>query len=97
MCAYICLWLGLLPNNFGTRNLSDNISDLRAQVIAYVALCEVCLSLCRCFDCFVGVRCVVCYDVQVAANHRGVALVNELVREYGFEVVCAYMQVYIVL
>ena len=25
---------GLLPNNFGTRNLADNISDLRAQVAA---------------------------------------------------------------
>ena len=24
---------GLLPGNFGTRNLSDNLSDLRAQVI----------------------------------------------------------------
>ena len=25
---------GLLPDNFGTRNISDNISDLRAQVAA---------------------------------------------------------------
>ena len=25
---------GKLPNNFGTRNLSDNISDLKAQVAA---------------------------------------------------------------
>lgn len=25
---------GQLPNNYGTRNLSDNISDLRAQVAA---------------------------------------------------------------
>lgn len=49
---------GLRPNNFGTRQLSDNISDLRAQV---------------------------------AANHRGAGLMQELVHEYGLDVVKAYM------
>jgi 5-oxoprolinase (ATP-hydrolysing) len=27
---------GKLPNNYGTRNLSDNLSDLKAQVAANV-------------------------------------------------------------
>lgn len=49
---------GLLPNNFGTRNLSENISDLKAQV---------------------------------AANHKGATLMLDLVHEYSFEVVQAYM------
>jgi 5-oxoprolinase (ATP-hydrolysing) len=49
---------GLLPNNWGTRNLSDNLSDLRAQV---------------------------------AANNRGVQLMQELVGEYSLDVVKAYM------
>jgi 5-oxoprolinase (ATP-hydrolysing) len=49
---------GKLPGNFGTRNLSDNISDLKAQV---------------------------------AANCKGAALVQELVKEYGLSVVHAYM------
>ena len=49
---------GLLPDNFGTRNLSDNLSDLRAQV---------------------------------AANTRGAGLMPELVKEYGLDVVQAYM------
>ena len=49
---------GKLPGNFGTRNLSDNISDLKAQV---------------------------------AANCKGAALVQELVKEYGLGVVHAYM------
>ena len=50
---------GKLPNNMGTRNLSDNISDLKAQV---------------------------------AANMRGATLMQELVAEYGLEVVQAYMR-----
>lgn len=49
---------GKLPGNYGTRNLSDNISDLRAQV---------------------------------AANHRGKLLIDELVKEYSLEVVQGYM------
>lgn len=49
---------GKLTGNFGTRNLSDNLSDLRAQV---------------------------------AANKRGAELMHELVREYGLDVVQAYM------
>jgi len=49
---------GLVPGNSGTRNLSDNISDLKAQV---------------------------------AANHRGAALMQELVEEYSLGVVQAYM------
>eukprot|EP00041_Stephanoeca_diplocostata_P036137 m.1303321 g.1303321 ORF g.1303321 m.1303321 type:complete len:1307 (-) comp24810_c0_seq15:248-4168(-) len=46
------------PNSSGTRKLSDNLSDLRAQV---------------------------------AANQRGIVLVNELVCECGLDVVLAYM------
>lgn len=42
----------------GTRNLHDNLSDLRAQV---------------------------------AANHKGILLIQELIREYSLEVVQAYM------
>lgn len=49
---------GKLTGNCGTRNLSDNLSDLRAQV---------------------------------AANTRGVQLMQELVGEYGLGVVKAYM------
>jgi 5-oxoprolinase (ATP-hydrolysing) len=50
---------GKLPGNHGTRNLSDNISDLKAQV---------------------------------AANHKGAALVDELCNEYTLSVVLAYMK-----
>ncbi|KDD76224.1 hydantoinase B/oxoprolinase, partial [Helicosporidium sp. ATCC 50920] len=46
------------PTVSGTRNLSDNVSDVKAQV---------------------------------AANTRGIALVKELVLEYGLPVVLAYM------
>ncbi|XP_062900752.1 5-oxoprolinase [Mobula hypostoma] len=47
-----------IPGSSGTRNLHDNLSDLRAQV---------------------------------AANQRGIQLVNELIDTYGLEVVQAYM------
>ncbi|GFR70176.1 5-oxoprolinase-like [Elysia marginata] len=47
------------PGSSGTRNLHDNLSDLRAQV---------------------------------AANHRGIKLITELINEYGLEVVQAYMK-----
>lgn len=47
-----------LPGNSGTRNLQDNISDLKAQV---------------------------------AANKKGAHLMQQLVDEYGLDVVCAYM------
>jgi 5-oxoprolinase (ATP-hydrolysing) len=43
----------------GTRNLSDNLSDLRAQV---------------------------------AANNKGIGLVNDLINKYGLDVVHAYMR-----
>ncbi|XP_063777232.1 5-oxoprolinase isoform X1 [Pseudophryne corroboree] len=49
---------GLIPGSSGTRNLHDNISDLRAQV---------------------------------AANQKGIQLVNELIDVYGLAVVQAYM------
>lgn len=49
---------GLIPGSSGTRNLHDNLSDLRAQV---------------------------------AANQKGIQLVNELIDLYGLEVVQAYM------
>ncbi|KAJ7338275.1 hypothetical protein JRQ81_011031 [Phrynocephalus forsythii] len=49
---------GRLPGSSGTRNLQDNLSDLRAQV---------------------------------AANQKGIQLVNELITQYGLEVVQAYM------
>ncbi|XP_062987330.1 5-oxoprolinase [Elgaria multicarinata webbii] len=49
---------GRLPGSSGTRNLHDNLSDLRAQV---------------------------------AANQKGIHLVNELIGQYGLEVVQAYM------
>uniref|UniRef100_UPI00398E6E08 5-oxoprolinase isoform X2 n=1 Tax=Pristiophorus japonicus TaxID=55135 RepID=UPI00398E6E08 len=47
-----------IPGSSGTRNLHDNLSDLRAQV---------------------------------AANRKGIQLVNELIDVYGLEVVQAYM------
>ncbi|XP_015172875.1 PREDICTED: 5-oxoprolinase isoform X1 [Polistes dominula] len=47
-----------IPGSSGTRNLSDNLSDLKAQI---------------------------------AANHRGTQLVNELIDIYGLDVVQAYM------
>ncbi|XP_059827580.1 5-oxoprolinase [Hypanus sabinus] len=47
-----------IAGSSGTRNLHDNLSDLRAQV---------------------------------AANQRGIQLVNELIDAYGLEVVQAYM------
>lgn len=46
------------PGATGTRNLSDNLSDLKAQV---------------------------------AANHKGIQLVTELIDAYGLNVVQAYM------
>ena len=46
------------PANSGTRRLSDNLSDLRAQV---------------------------------AANHKGIDLILEMVNHYGLKVVHAYM------
>ncbi|ETE56638.1 5-oxoprolinase, partial [Ophiophagus hannah] len=49
---------GQLPGSSGTRNLPDNLPDLRAQV---------------------------------AANQRGIQLVNELIGQYGLGVVQAYM------
>ncbi|XP_026467050.1 5-oxoprolinase-like [Ctenocephalides felis] len=49
---------GKLPNSSGTRNLADNISDLKAQI---------------------------------AANHKGIQLVGELISYYGLNVVQAYM------
>ncbi|XP_053322646.1 5-oxoprolinase [Spea bombifrons] len=49
---------GLIPGSSGTRNLHDNLSDLRAQV---------------------------------AANQKGIQLVNELIDAYRLEVVQAYM------
>lgn len=48
-----------IPGISGTRNLSDNLSDLQAQV---------------------------------AANTRGIALVHDLIAEYGLAVVQAYMR-----
>jgi 5-oxoprolinase (ATP-hydrolysing) len=47
-----------IPGISGTRNLSDNLSDLKAQV---------------------------------AANNRGIALVTDLIAEYGLPTVTAYM------
>lgn len=47
-----------IPGSSGTRNLRDNLSDLRAQV---------------------------------AANHKGIQLVNELIDFYSLDVVQAYM------
>ncbi|XP_043580840.1 5-oxoprolinase [Bombus pyrosoma] len=49
---------GKIPGSSGTRNLSDNLSDLKAQI---------------------------------AANHKGSLLVNELIDIYGLDVVQAYM------
>ncbi|XP_020286106.1 5-oxoprolinase [Pseudomyrmex gracilis] len=49
---------GKLPGNSGTRNLENNISDLKAQI---------------------------------AANQKGIKLVNELIEFYSLEVVQAYM------
>eukprot|EP00039_Didymoeca_costata_P007096 m.96244 g.96244 ORF g.96244 m.96244 type:complete len:1284 (-) comp13538_c0_seq1:326-4177(-) len=48
-----------IENSSGTRNLRENLSDLRAQI---------------------------------AANQRGITLVNELIDECGLEVVLAYMK-----
>ncbi|XP_015790141.1 5-oxoprolinase isoform X2 [Tetranychus urticae] len=50
---------GKEPGNFGSRNLFDNISDLKAQI---------------------------------AANQRGILLVNEMIRQYGLEGVQKYMK-----
>ncbi|XP_050573300.1 5-oxoprolinase [Bombus affinis] len=49
---------GKIPGSSGTRNLPDNLSDLKAQI---------------------------------AANHKGSLLVNELIDIYGLDVVQAYM------
>ncbi|KAK7086815.1 hypothetical protein SK128_027536 [Halocaridina rubra] len=49
---------GKIPGSSGTRNLQDNLSDLRAQV---------------------------------AANQKGIHLVNQLIDYYGLDVVQAYM------
>ncbi|XP_012343287.1 5-oxoprolinase isoform X1 [Apis florea] len=49
---------GKIAGSSGTRNLSDNLSDLKAQI---------------------------------AANHKGSLLVNELIDIYGLDVVQAYM------
>ena len=46
------------PPSSGTRNLRDNLSDLKAQV---------------------------------AANHKGIVLVGELIKQYSLRVVQAYM------
>ncbi|XP_050420329.1 5-oxoprolinase isoform X2 [Adelges cooleyi] len=47
-----------IPGSSGTRNLKDNLSDLKAQI---------------------------------AANHKGIFLVTELIDAYGLDVVQAYM------
>ena len=49
---------GKYPGGSGSRNLEDNLSDLRAQV---------------------------------AANQKGITLIQELIDEYGLNVVQAYM------
>ncbi|XP_034950692.1 5-oxoprolinase [Chelonus insularis] len=49
---------GKIPGSSGTRNLADNLSDLKAQI---------------------------------AANHKGTQLVNELIDIYSLDVVQAYM------
>ncbi|KAK7866095.1 hypothetical protein R5R35_011613 [Gryllus longicercus] len=49
---------GKIPGSSGTRNLQDNLSDLKAQI---------------------------------AANHKGITLVSELIDAYGLDVVQAYM------
>ncbi|KAF2349830.1 Hydantoinase B/oxoprolinase [Trinorchestia longiramus] len=49
---------GEIPGSSGTRNLSDNLSDLKAQI---------------------------------AANQKGIQLVEELIQQYGLDVVQAYM------
>lgn len=50
---------GIEPGNFGSRNLSDNISDLKAQI---------------------------------AANQKGIILVNEMIRQFGLKGVQRYMK-----
>ncbi|XP_076111400.1 5-oxoprolinase-like isoform X2 [Mytilus galloprovincialis] len=50
---------GKIPGSSGTRNLHDNLSDLKAQV---------------------------------AANQKGIRLINSLIDEYGLNVVQAYMK-----
>ncbi|XP_033609037.1 5-oxoprolinase isoform X3 [Cryptotermes secundus] len=50
---------GMVPGSSGTRNLQDNLSDLKAQI---------------------------------AANHKGISLVLELIDAYGLDVVQAYMR-----
>lgn len=77
---------GLLPNNYGTRNLSDNIR-------------YVCLSVCvhahayHTYTLQYTWMSIYCSDLraQVAANTRGASLMHELVLEYGLDVVQAYM------
>lgn len=55
-----------------SRNLSDNLSDLKAQVGTYY--CDHST-----------------HANQVAANKKGITLTEELISEYGLEVVVAYM------
>jgi 5-oxoprolinase (ATP-hydrolysing) len=66
----------------GTRNLRDNMSDLKAQVHTHLHITHTHHRTCSC-----GL-CVFC---QVAANNKGIRLVGELIEEYGLEVVQAYM------
>jgi 5-oxoprolinase (ATP-hydrolysing) len=75
----------------GTRNLRDNMSDLKAQVHTHTYThhhthhrTRTLITARAHADC----ACVFC---QVAANNKGIHLVGELIEEYGLEVVQAYM------
>ena len=54
MCTFVCHYLGLtellmapgkIPGSSGTRNLHDNLSDLRAQVAANQKVCTVIMQI----------------------------------------------------
>lgn len=76
---------GKLPGNFGTRNLSDNISDLKAQVAANNKGANLMHELVRAYDCTFPPVCVLfILLLPFFLLHQ--------VHEYGLHVVTAYMK-----
>ncbi len=98
------------PGISGTRNLQDNLSDLKAQVgPVYLAVTVSMLySNCSTARAIPPRRRRHCWSTrapmavlliayssllpQVAANTKGIALVKDLIGEYGLPVVQAYMK-----
>ena len=78
-----------IPGISGTRNLSDNLSDLKAQVPEHSH--SLACHLLACHLRWAAEALGSLYAEQVAANNKGIGLVGDLIAEYGLPTVQAYM------